>query len=64
MSEGELDGQTALSCADVYHGVVPIPGELPRKGAPGAGAGAGHRGQELLKPGRIGIEGRKKVFAT
>lgn len=56
--------QAALSRADVYHRVVAVPGEFPGKGTPGAGAGAGHRGQESLQLGRIGIESRKNVFAT
>jgi hypothetical protein len=53
MGESELDRQGTLSCTDVHHGVVAIPGELLSQDAPDTGADVGHRSQEQPKPGSV-----------
>ena len=69
IGQRDLRREVALRRADVDEGLVVLPRKRARDRQVGAVADAGHRGEELLQPRRIGVErleqaGRRRVFTS
>ncbi len=64
VGQGNLRGEIALRRADVDEGAVRRPRQLGRDGHVGAAAQAGHRLEELLQAGGVGVEAFEQALHT